>query len=68
MTRRVKFLIAGSLSAVACLGSMYALAWKARNYQDFGQYWASFPTSVLIFALFCTATGLIMYALIECEK
>jgi F0F1-type ATP synthase membrane subunit c/vacuolar-type H+-ATPase subunit K len=68
MTKRMKFILAGVLCGVACLGTTYALAWKARNYQDLLQYWASFPTMMLIFALLCTAAGLLMYGFVECEK
>lgn len=51
MSRKKVFIIASVICTLLSLFVAYAMAWVARDLNDFARHWAAFPNTLLVFAL-----------------
>lgn len=55
MNTRQKLLTFSTISTMAALLVCYGMAWLARDLKSFSDHWASFPNTVVVFALMAAA-------------
>lgn len=55
MSRRQMLLTIATISAMAAMLACYGMAWLARDLKSFTDHWASFPNTMVVFALLAAA-------------